>query len=221
MGWVNEGFRYLITGAWIWGGSEGIISRDLREVFGVAAAKRLAIFWADTLLFSIAALAAFITLRYMQGKIGYALTALREDEEVAKVMGVNTTKYKIIAFITLAAFAGLIGGGKIGVEKKLMEITRALVMKPKLLLLDEAMAGMPPKEIDKLVQFLKRIKEEEGIAIVSMVEHIMRAVAGFAERVVILHQSKKFLEAPTAEALSDPRVEIYLGRPQEVGDAPG
>ena len=107
---VNEGFRYLITGARIWGGSEGIIiSRDLRGVFGVEVANHLATFWADTMLFIIAALAAFVTLRYMQGKIGYALTALREDEDAAKVMGVNTTKYKIIAFITSAAFAGLIG----------------------------------------------------------------------------------------------------------------
>lgn len=107
---VNEGFKYLLTGARLWGGSEGIIiSRDLREAFGVATANKLATFWADTMLFIIAALAAFVTLKYMQGKIGYALTALREDEEAAKVMGVNTTKYKIIAFITSAAFAGLIG----------------------------------------------------------------------------------------------------------------
>lgn len=107
---VNEGFKYFVTGARLWGGSEGIIiSRDLREVFGVEAANNLATFWADTMLFIIAALAAFVTLRYMRGKIGYALTALREDEDAAKVMGVNTTKYKIIAFITSAAFAGLIG----------------------------------------------------------------------------------------------------------------
>jgi DNA-binding transcriptional MocR family regulator len=47
----------------------------------------------------IAALAAFLTLQYMQSRIGYALMALREDEEAAKSMGINTTKYKIIAFI--------------------------------------------------------------------------------------------------------------------------
>lgn len=100
------------------------------------------------------------------------------------------------------------------VEKKMMEIARALAMKPKLLLLDESMAGMPPKDIDTMVQFLKSVQKEEGIAIVSMVEHIMRAVVGFAQRVIVMHQGQKFIEAPTAEALSDPRVvEIYLGRP--------
>lgn len=107
---VNEGFRYLIEGARLWGGSEGIIiSRNLREAFGTAGANYLSTFWADTLIFIVAALAAFITIRYMHSKIGYALTALREDEDAAKVMGVNTTKYKIIAFITSASFGGLIG----------------------------------------------------------------------------------------------------------------
>ncbi len=107
---VNEGFRYLIEGVKLWGGSEGIIiSRPLREAFGAAGANQLSTFWADTLIYLIAALAALITLLYMRSKISYALTALREDEDAAKVMGVHTTKYKIIAFITSAALGGLIG----------------------------------------------------------------------------------------------------------------
>jgi len=100
------------------------------------------------------------------------------------------------------------------IEKKLMEIARSLAMRPKLLLMDEALAGMHPKDIDELVTSLKRIRDEENIAIISMVEHIMRAVVGFAERVVVMHQGKKLVDAPTAEALRDQRViDIYLGRP--------
>jgi len=102
------------------------------------------------------------------------------------------------------------------VEKKLMEIARSLAMRPKLLLMDEALAGMHPKDIDELVASLKRIRDEENIAIISMVEHIMRAVVGFAERVVVMHQGKKLVDAPTAEALRDQRViDIYLGRPAQ------
>jgi branched-chain amino acid transport system ATP-binding protein len=101
-------------------------------------------------------------------------------------------------------------------EKKLVEIARALAMKPKLLLMDEAMAGMNPKDIDKMVEFIKHIKKVEKIAIVSMVEHIMRAVAGLAERVMVMHQGAKLVDEPTKEALSDPRViEVYLGHPPE------
>jgi branched-chain amino acid transport system ATP-binding protein len=100
------------------------------------------------------------------------------------------------------------------VEKKLLEIARALAMKPRLLLMDEAMAGMNPKDVDQMVAFIKRIRNEEGIAIVALVEHIMRAVAGLAERVLVMHQGAKLVDEPTKVALSDPRViEVYLGRP--------
>jgi branched-chain amino acid transport system permease protein len=107
---VNEGFRFLIEGAKIWGGSEGIIfSGQLTQAFGRETASALSTLWADIFLFFIAGIAALITIYYMRGKIGYALTALREDEDAAKVMGINVTKYKIIAFITSASLAGLVG----------------------------------------------------------------------------------------------------------------
>ncbi|UCF88883.1 MAG: ABC transporter ATP-binding protein [bacterium] len=107
-------------------------------------------------------------------------------------------------------------GGLTPIEKKLVEIARALAMKPKLLLMDEAMAGMNPKDIDEMVAFIKQIRETENIAIVAMVEHIMRAVAGLAERVIVMHQGALLVDEPTREALTDPRViEVYLGRPTE------
>jgi len=107
---VNEGLRYLIEGARLWNGSEGILfSGHLKKAFGRDFAIALSTYWADVMLFLIAAFAAFMTLFYMRSKVGYALTALREDEDAAKVMGINVTKYKIIAFITSASLAGMIG----------------------------------------------------------------------------------------------------------------
>jgi len=107
---VNEGFRFLIEGARIWNGSEGIIfTRHMKKAFGKPGAMAIGTFWADILMFGVAVLAATLTLVYMRNKVGYALTALREDEDAAKVMGINVTKYKIIAFITSAALAGLLG----------------------------------------------------------------------------------------------------------------
>jgi branched-chain amino acid transport system ATP-binding protein len=101
-----------------------------------------------------------------------------------------------------------------------LEIARALAMKPKLLLLDESMAGMPPKDIDKIVELLKRVREQEGIAVIAVVEYIVRALVGLTDKAVVLYQGRKFLEAPTSEALSDPRViDIYLGRQRVSLDA--
>jgi branched-chain amino acid transport system ATP-binding protein len=127
-----------------------------------------------------------------------------------------------IELIGLAEHKDKPAGGLTPIEKKLVEIARALAMKPRLLLMDEAMAGMNPKDIDEMVAFIKHIRDAEGIAIVSMVEHIMRAVAGLAERVLVMHQGAKLVDEPTREALNDPRVvEVYLGHPPEEVDAQG
>lgn len=107
---VNEGFRYLIEGAKIWNGAEGMIfTAQMNQAFGRETASAISTYWSDIFVLIIAALAALVTLVYMRSKIGYALTALREDEDAAKVMGINVTKFKIIAFITSAGFAAILG----------------------------------------------------------------------------------------------------------------
>ncbi|MEM1610190.1 MAG: branched-chain amino acid ABC transporter permease [Sulfolobales archaeon] len=107
---VNEGLRYLIEGAKIWGGSEGlIIARDLRSLFGDEGFSYVTTIYADTFLIFTAVAAAITTWLIKNSRIGYGLAALREDETAARVMGVNTTAYKIIAFTISALFGGLIG----------------------------------------------------------------------------------------------------------------
>ena len=135
----------------------------------------------------------------MIGKVGEK-EALEMADHYLSMLGLYEKRHKVSNSLT-------------PVEKKLMEIARALAMKPKLLLMDEAMAGMNPKDIDGMVALIKKIGEQEKIAIVSMVEHIMRALVNFAERVMVMHQGKKLVDAPTQEALNDPKViEVYLGR---------
>ena len=112
---INEGLRHLIEGTKIWGGSEGMIYwRELIEAFGRETTIQLTTFWVDIAVLIIAAIAALITIIFMRGKIGYALTALREDEDAAKVMGINTMKYKTIAFVVsgwLGASVGALAWG--------------------------------------------------------------------------------------------------------------
>jgi branched-chain amino acid transport system ATP-binding protein len=71
-----------------------------------------------------------------------------------------------------------------------------------------------------MVEFLIQVAREEGIAIVAMVEHIMRAVVNMAQKVIVLDYGEKIVDAPTEEALTDPRVvDVYLGRKEESGNA--
>ncbi len=103
---INEGLRYTIEGTNLWGGSEGMIYYgDLKGVVGKGTISDLATFWSDASVFIIAVIAALVTVYFMKSKIGYALMAIREDEDAAKVMGINTTKYKTIAFLA----SGLLG----------------------------------------------------------------------------------------------------------------
>jgi branched-chain amino acid transport system ATP-binding protein len=104
--------------------------------------------------------------------------------------------------------------GKLTVpELKLLEIARALASKPKLLLLDEIVAGMNPAMVDHLMLLVRRVADEEDVAIATLVEHVMRAVVRFAERVVVLNLGSKILEGRPEEVLRNPLMEeIYLGR---------
>jgi branched-chain amino acid transport system ATP-binding protein len=156
----------------------------------------------------------------------FSSATVRENVAVGAMFGALAGKVNVDAALQIAdRYIELVGlkahkdkeaGSLTPVEKKMMEIARAISMKPKLLLMDEAMAGMHPKDIDEMVEFLKMIKEQENIAVVSMVEHIMRAVSGFAERVMVMHQGAILVDADTQQALTDPRVlEVYLGHPPE------
>jgi len=156
----------------------------------------------------------------------FSSASVRENVAVGAMFGTLSSKVSVADSLEIAdRYIELVGltpkrdkeaGSLNSVEKKLMEIARALAMNPKLLLLDEALAGMHPKDIDEMIVFLKKIKEEENVTIMAMVEHIMRAVVGFAERVMVMYQGRKLVDAPTAEALDDPKViDIYLGRSVE------
>ena len=84
-------------------------------------------------------------------------------------------------------------------------------MKPKLLLLDEVMAGLNPSEIDEVVAIVKKICDA-GTSII-VIEHVMRAIRSLADRIIVLHHGEMLAEGEPNAILSDARViEAYLGK---------
>ncbi len=95
--------------------------------------------------------------------------------------------------------------------RKRLEIARALASEPKVLLLDEAMAGLTPTEVHEAIELVRRI-HGDGITIV-IVEHIMEVITSLARRVVVFHQGREIARGTPREVTGNPRViEAYLGR---------
>lgn len=96
-------------------------------------------------------------------------------------------------------------------DRKRLEVARALATRPRLLLLDEVMAGLRPTETDRMVAILRRLRSETGLTIL-LIEHVMRAVMALSDRVLVLHHGERIAEGSPEEVTRDPAVlECYLG----------
>jgi branched-chain amino acid transport system ATP-binding protein len=118
---------------------------------------------------------------------------------------------QILEQVGLAAKRDAMSGGLTQVDMRKLELARAIAAKPALLIADEAMAGLSSSEVDDILTLLFAMKER-GVAVI-MIEHVMRAVMKFSERIAVLVAGRKIADGDPQAVVSNPEVvSAYLGQ---------
>jgi branched-chain amino acid transport system ATP-binding protein len=144
-----------------------------------------------------------------------------ENVMVGRVYGANPTKnlihaeeesLEILEKVGLYEKAKVLAKDLTLMQRKRLELARALAARPKLLLLDELMAGLNHAEAEEAMETIRDIRET-GVTIM-IVEHIVKAIMGLSDRIVVLNMGEKIAEGTPQEIAHDPHVvEVYLGKP--------
>jgi len=138
----------------------------------------------------------FISAQFGQANLT-AADAKAITEEVIEFAGLEQYLDKNIKDIPLAG-------------QKRIEVTRALATRPKILLLDEVMAGLTPTEVDEAMELVRKINGS-GITVI-MIEHVMKAIMSVCGRIMVLHHGQNLAEGTPEEVSTNPAViEVYLG----------
>lgn len=131
----------------------------------------------------------------------------------ARPSGIGTARERgveLLARVGLAGHEATPASELTYINQKRLELARALALHPRLLLLDEWLAGLNPSELREGVALLRSLREE-GVTMV-LVEHVMDAIRSLCDRCVVMNAGRKIADAPPAAALADPQVvKAYLG----------
>jgi len=137
------------------------------------------------------------------------LYAARQHEKLA-VDRIADEAMRILRQVGLSDKAQVRSGGLTQVDMRKLELARAMAAKPKLLISDEAMAGLSASEVDDILALLSQLKQQ-GVAVI-MIEHVMRAVMKFSERVAVLVTGRKIADSDPQSIIANPDVvRAYLG----------
>ena len=123
---------------------------------------------------------------------------------------INFEAEELLRFTGLKSKQSIVAEKLSLIDRKRLELTRALATQPKILLLDEVMAGLNPAEIEEAVDLVLQIRAS-GVTVM-IVEHVMRVVLGLSDRVLVLHVGEKIADGTPEEIANDEHViRVYLG----------
>jgi len=145
----------------------------------------------------------------------------RPGEVKAREREVHEQAMELLEIFNLTELADDYAGTLSGGQRKLLELARALMARPKLLLLDEPMAGINPTLGRRLLDHMQRLRQEEGVTFL-FIEHDMEVVMNHSDRVVVMAEGKVIAEGEPDEVREDKRViDAYLGGETLVETADG
>jgi len=145
----------------------------------------------------------------------------RPGEVKAREREVHEQAMELLEIFNLTELADDYAGTLSGGQRKLLELARALMARPKLLLLDEPMAGINPTLGRRLLDHMQRLRQEEGVTFL-FIEHDMEVVMNHSDRVVVMAEGKVIAEGEPDEVREDKRViDAYLGGETVVETADG
>ena len=117
---------------------------------------------------------------------------------------------EILNFLGMGHMTEQLAGGLSVAGRKRLEIAKVLATDPQMILLDEAMAGLRPKETDEIIELVRQISQQ-GVALL-LVEHVMKVIMSLADRIVVIHHGEKIAEGEPQEIVRDKAViDAYLG----------
>ena len=117
---------------------------------------------------------------------------------------------EILDFLGMNEMTDQLAGSLSVAGRKRLEIARVVATEPKMILFDEAMAGLRPKETDEIIELVRQISKR-GIALL-LVEHVMKVIMSLSDRIVVIHHGKKIAEGKPEQIVQDKAViDAYLG----------
>jgi len=184
---------------------EGSIRFEGADIHGHAAHRRIRLGLARS--FQIPK--PFASMTVLDNLCVPLLYAARRHERLAPGRIVEEA-LRILGQVGLAGRARAMSGGLTQVDMRKLELARAMAAKPKLLISDEAMAGLSASEVDDVLALLSGLKEQ-GVAVI-MIEHVMRAVMKFSERIAVLVAGRKIADGDPQSVVGNAEVvRAYLG----------